>query len=82
MVEIRKNKVKKITPPFEISNTFASKKAYPMSSNKKECPSCAMEVDNDSKICPICSYEFPKQNPIYQWVAILVVIVFLLTMLL
>lgn len=53
----------------------------PMSSDKKECPSCAMEVPKDSKICPICSYEFPKQNPVYQWVAILLVIVFLLTML-
>lgn len=27
---------------------------------KKECPSCAMEVDADSKVCPICSYEFTE----------------------
>lgn len=46
---------------------------------KKECPSCAMQVDKNSRLCPICSYEFPRQNPLYQWVAIALVILFLLT---
>ncbi|HLU89035.1 MAG TPA: hypothetical protein VKZ51_04330 [Cyclobacteriaceae bacterium] len=48
----------------------------------KECPSCAMEVDMDNALCPICGYEFPRQKPIYQWIAILLVIVFLLAILL
>ena len=48
---------------------------------KKECPSCAMEVDSKSKFCPICGYEFPRQNPIYQWVAILLAVLFLLILL-
>ena len=46
---------------------------------KKECPSCAMEVDAESKVCPICSYEFPEADtPIGRWLMILVVILFLL----
>ncbi|HLW20357.1 MAG TPA: hypothetical protein VKX33_08540 [Cyclobacteriaceae bacterium] len=53
-----------------------------MSTSKKECPSCAMEVDEKNSTCPICSYEFPRKNPLHQWVAILLVIAFLLTMLL
>ncbi|EKB47362.1 hypothetical protein B879_04040 [Cecembia lonarensis LW9] len=44
----------------------------------KECPSCAMEVDKKAVICPICQYEFPKRNPIYQWLAILLALFFLL----
>src|SRR5574337_234539 len=27
---------------------------------KKECPSCAMPVDEKSKVCPVCGYEFPS----------------------
>jgi RNA polymerase subunit RPABC4/transcription elongation factor Spt4 len=45
---------------------------------KKECPSCAMEVDADSKICPICSYEFPRSGKFPKWIAILLIILFLL----
>ncbi|WP_200979392.1 hypothetical protein [Echinicola sp. 20G] len=44
----------------------------------KECPSCAMEVDVKANTCPICKYEFPKRSPIYQWVAILLAILFIL----
>jgi hypothetical protein len=37
-----------------------------------------MEVDAKSKICPICNYEFAEYpNPI-KWLAILLLIVFLL----
>jgi RNA polymerase subunit RPABC4/transcription elongation factor Spt4 len=25
---------------------------------KKECPSCAMEIDAKAETCPICQYEF------------------------
>lgn len=44
---------------------------------KKECPSCAMEIDDDSAACPICGYEFSQSGGITRWVAIglLVVIV-------
>jgi RNA polymerase subunit RPABC4/transcription elongation factor Spt4 len=41
---------------------------------KKECPSCAMEVDAKATICPVCGYEFPVQNKIYILVAIILLI--------
>ncbi|WP_186756867.1 hypothetical protein [Echinicola salinicaeni] len=44
----------------------------------RECPSCAMEVDAKADLCPICKYEFPKNSPIIQIVAILLVILFVL----
>ncbi|WP_291781269.1 hypothetical protein [Cecembia sp.] len=47
-------------------------------SQTKECPSCAMEVDKKADICPICQFEFPKRNPVYQWMAILLALFFLL----
>jgi uncharacterized protein (UPF0212 family) len=49
-----------------------------MAGKKLECPSCAMEIDAQSRQCPICGYEFPRQNPVIVWVAILLVILFLL----
>jgi RNA polymerase subunit RPABC4/transcription elongation factor Spt4 len=45
---------------------------------KKECPSCAMEVDAKASECPICGYEFPQTRSWYGWVAILLIIVILL----
>ena len=45
---------------------------------KKECPSCAMEVDADSKECPVCGYEFTGYPTSYKWIAILLILVFLL----
>ncbi|KAA3596081.1 MAG: hypothetical protein DWQ06_16025 [Calditrichaeota bacterium] len=27
---------------------------------KKECPSCAFEVDSNETHCTICNYEFPQ----------------------
>jgi RNA polymerase subunit RPABC4/transcription elongation factor Spt4 len=45
---------------------------------KKECPSCAMEIDADSKVCPICSYEFPQTNKTYSVVAIILLVLILL----
>ncbi|MCH6202067.1 hypothetical protein MMU07_20995 [Aquiflexum sp. LQ15W] len=44
----------------------------------KECPSCAMDIDSKAEFCPICEYHFPKTNPIYQWIAILLAILLLL----
>ncbi|MFC3881137.1 hypothetical protein ACFOSV_13170 [Algoriphagus namhaensis] len=48
----------------------------------KECPSCAMEIDEKEKICPICKFEFPQRSPWITWVAILLVIVFILSFIL
>lgn len=47
---------------------------------KKECPSCAMEIDAKSSICPICQYEFPKVHLGYKWIAIFLIIIMLLYM--
>lgn len=46
---------------------------------KKECPSCAFEVDSDENECPICSYEFPQAVSL-DWkklTAIFLILVFL-----
>lgn len=48
----------------------------------KECPSCAMEIEEQAKVCPICQYEFPSQPKSIQWIAILLVIALLLLFLL
>jgi RNA polymerase subunit RPABC4/transcription elongation factor Spt4 len=45
---------------------------------KRECPSCAMEVNENEEFCPVCQFHFPKRNPILSWVAIFLVILFLL----
>lgn len=45
---------------------------------KKECPSCAMEIDAKSKECPICGYEFPAFSRGIQWVAVLLIVLMLL----
>ena len=44
---------------------------------KKECPSCAMEIDEDCIECPICSYEFPLTSKKVKWIAILMIILML-----
>ncbi|WP_111393088.1 MULTISPECIES: zinc ribbon domain-containing protein [Algoriphagus] len=45
----------------------------------KECPSCAMEVDANAKVCPICQFEFPKRSSWITWMAIFLVIIWLLS---
>ena len=46
---------------------------------KKECPSCAMNVDARADACPICGYEFTdKRNANLKWVAIILALLFLL----
>jgi RNA polymerase subunit RPABC4/transcription elongation factor Spt4 len=47
---------------------------------KKECPSCAMEIDKEASVCPVCGYEFPSSNKGYAWIAILLVILILIWM--
>lgn len=48
---------------------------------KKECPSCAMNIDAKSSVCPICGYEFPKSSGGLRIAAILLLIIVLLWML-
>lgn len=48
---------------------------------KKECPSCAMEIDDNQKICPICNYEFPQGTPTYKIVALILIALFLVMLL-
>jgi uncharacterized paraquat-inducible protein A len=46
---------------------------------KKECPSCAMNVESRLGQCPICGYEFTdKRNTSLKWVALALAIMFLL----
>jgi RNA polymerase subunit RPABC4/transcription elongation factor Spt4 len=45
---------------------------------KKECPSCAMEIDVRSKRCPVCDYEFPATNSGLKWAALVLAIFLLL----
>lgn len=44
---------------------------------KKECPSCAMQVDSKNRACPVCGYEFPATNNVNRIIAILLVLLFL-----
>lgn len=39
-----------------------------------------MDVDTRSSVCPVCGYEFPRQSGTLKWVAIAIVILFLLYM--
>ncbi len=45
---------------------------------KKECPSCAMEIDSNEKVCPICGYEFPEENKWMKYVVFILIVVFVL----
>jgi len=44
----------------------------------KECPSCAMLIDERSRVCPICNYEFPVRQPLLKWIAIILLILIIL----
>ncbi|MBL7858618.1 MAG: hypothetical protein JNM57_13090 [Cyclobacteriaceae bacterium] len=46
---------------------------------KKECPSCAMEVDAKNSTCPVCGYEFTDSyRSGLKWVAIALALLFLI----
>jgi RNA polymerase subunit RPABC4/transcription elongation factor Spt4 len=36
--------------------------------SKKECPSCAMMVDEQNKTCPVCEFEFPDTHKNKPWI--------------
>lgn len=44
---------------------------------KKECPSCAMDVNVNERICPVCGYEFPVQSKWQVAVAVLLLLAIL-----
>jgi RNA polymerase subunit RPABC4/transcription elongation factor Spt4 len=45
---------------------------------KKECPSCAMDIDENSRQCPICGYEFVQTNSGWiKWVALVLLLIIL-----
>jgi RNA polymerase subunit RPABC4/transcription elongation factor Spt4 len=75
-------KRKPVTVRIRTFNTFAvefSGKSASLLMQKKECPSCAMEIDQKSKVCPVCGYEFTDhRNSGLKWVALLLAILFLL----
>jgi len=48
----------------------------------KECPSCGMDIEADKNVCPICQYEFPASGGFNKWIALLLVLIFLLFLLL
>jgi hypothetical protein len=44
----------------------------------KECPNCAVEIDDAARVCPICKYDFPARA-VFPWkpVAVLLLVVIL-----
>ncbi|RAV99991.1 zinc ribbon domain-containing protein [Pseudochryseolinea flava] len=44
---------------------------------KKECPSCAMQIDENASTCPICGYLFPKTSVVWKILAIILIILML-----
>ncbi|HBA83321.1 MAG TPA: hypothetical protein DCZ95_04420 [Verrucomicrobia bacterium] len=49
---------------------------------KRECPSCACEVDANNNNCPICGYAFPQPTPTQSrmklWGALVMLVLFLI----
>ena len=45
---------------------------------RKECPSCAVEIQQNEVVCPICGYEFPQRKSWPRWIAALVLILILI----
>lgn len=51
---------------------------------KKECPNCAVEVDEGNEKCPICGYEFPQKmshHRVFTWVAVILIVLFIIPLL-
>jgi len=49
---------------------------------KKECPSCAMEINADEKVCPFCNYEFPSEPKTVKYIGYLLLVVIVIFVLL
>jgi len=48
----------------------------------KECPACAMEIHEKSTTCPVCGYEFAGNNLATTWIAVLLALIFLTSLIL
>ncbi len=46
----------------------------------KECPSCAMNVDDKSTVCPVCGYEFPQRNKTFIILAVILLAAIVLSL--
>ncbi len=42
-----------------------------------ECPSCALEIEEDAETCPYCGYEIPKQKNSTVLMAIVILLIML-----
>ena len=48
---------------------------------KKECPSCAVDVDAAAEECPICGYEFPQKMMVknkFVFIIMFIIVVYLI----
>ncbi|ACY49675.1 zinc ribbon domain-containing protein [Rhodothermus marinus] len=43
----------------------------------RECPSCALPVEEEAEVCPYCGYEFPAASPVHRAVAWLMILLLL-----
>ncbi len=43
----------------------------------RECPSCALPVEEKAEVCPYCGYEFPVGSPMHRAVAWLMILLLL-----
>ncbi|WP_243663908.1 zinc ribbon domain-containing protein [Rhodothermus marinus] len=43
----------------------------------RECPSCALPVEEKAEVCPYCGYEFPATPPVHRAVAWLMILLLL-----
>ena len=43
----------------------------------RECPSCALPVEEKAEVCPYCGYEFPATSPVHRAVAWLMILLLL-----
>ena len=39
----------------------------------RECPNCAVEINNDEMVCPICQYEFPQHKSKIIWIGLILI---------
>ena len=46
--------------------------------DRRECPSCALEIDAEADVCPYCGYELPRQNPNLKYYVLLFVALMIL----
>ncbi len=44
---------------------------------KRECPSCAVDIDSSSEVCPICGYEFPRRKSGFRTIAVILILLFI-----